>query len=226
MTEIRKAHDKFIRDLMSRKEVVRDFLRNYLDKELVSLLDLSTLEIKKDTFVDQELGEHFSDILYQLKFRNGQDAKVYVLIEHKSYSDYLVAFQLLRYMVRIWELELKQQEIERKKERKEKKQQEKKKKKDKKDKKQKKESVQQEKLTLTPILPIVFYHGTQEWKVPLGFHDIFLDLPSLLAPYVPDFRYFLYDLTTVNDSSPRKRGADSRGCDIADRLIVTQICSQ
>ncbi len=54
MTQIRKVHDKFIRDLMSRKQVVRDFLRNYLDKELVELLDLSTLEIKKDTFVDQE----------------------------------------------------------------------------------------------------------------------------------------------------------------------------
>ena len=49
-------------------------------------------------------------------------------------------------------------------------------------------------------LPILFYHGTQEWKVPLGFHDIFLDLPSLLAPYVPDFCYFLYDLTKVKDS--------------------------
>ncbi len=64
----------------------------------------------------------------------------------------------------------------------------------------KKESQQQEKLTLTPILPILFYHGTQEWKVPLNFHEIFLDLPSLLAPYVPDFRYFLYDLTKVKDS--------------------------
>ena len=112
--EIKKAHDKFIRDLMSRKEVVQDFLRYYLDEKLVKLLDLSTLEIKKDTFVDQELVEHFSDILYQLKFRNGQKTQVYVLIEHKSYSDSLVAFQLLRYMIRIWELELKQQSKSRK----------------------------------------------------------------------------------------------------------------
>ncbi len=53
MTQIRKVHDKFIRDLMSRKQVVRDFLRNYLDKELLELLD-STVGFKKDTFVDQE----------------------------------------------------------------------------------------------------------------------------------------------------------------------------
>lgn len=32
-----------------------------------------------------------------------------MLIEHKSYSDSLVAFQLLRVMIRIWELELNQQ---------------------------------------------------------------------------------------------------------------------
>jgi len=201
MTPLKKTHDKFIRDLMSRQEAVRNFLRNHLDKELVELLDLSTLEIKKDTFVDQELGEHFSDILYQLKLRNGQDAKVYVLIEHKSYIDYLVAFQILRYMVRIWELELKQQEAERKKERKERKEKEKKEKKQQiPASKQKKEGKQQKKLTLTPILPIVFYHGSQEWKVPLDFQSIFLELPSLLAPYVPDFRYFLYDLTKVDDS--------------------------
>lgn len=213
MTQIKKAHDKFIRDLMSRKEVVQDFLRYYLDQELVKLLDLSTLEIKKDTFVDQELAEHFSDILYQLKFRNGQNAQVYVLIEHKSYSDSLVAFQLLRYMIRIWELELKQHSTVRSSMRKHRK----KKKLDPKEdwiqaklelgvseqeqpSSETQESQPQKTLTLTPILPIIFYHGTQQWQVPLGFHDIFLQLPALMAPYVPNFRYFLYDLTTVKDS--------------------------
>jgi hypothetical protein len=123
------------------------------------------------------------------------------LIEHKSYIDYLVAFQILRYMVRIWELELKQQEAERKKERKERKEKEIAEKKQQiPASKQKKEGKQQKKLTLTPILPIVFYHGSQEWKVPLDFQSIFLELPSLLAPYLPDFRYFLYDLTKVDDS--------------------------
>ena len=29
---------------------------------------------------------------------------------------------------------------------------------------------------------------------------IFLDLPALLVPYVPNFQYFLYDLTTVDDT--------------------------
>ena len=209
--QIRKAHDKFIRDLMSRKEAVRDFLHYYLDQELVELLDLSTLEIKKDTFVDQELVEHFSDILYQLEFRNGQNAQVYVLIEHKSYSDSLVAFQLLRYMIRIWELELNQQSKSRKGKRQQKKKEEKKvywiqgelefrTAKQEQPQEETPKSEPQSKLALTPILPIIFYHGTQEWKVPLGFQDIFLDLPSLLTPYVPNFRYFLYDLTTIKDS--------------------------
>lgn len=209
--QIRKAHDKFIRDLMSRKEAVRDFLHYYLDQELVELLDLSTLEIKKDTFVDQELVEHFSDILYQLEFRNGQNAQVYVLIEHKSYSDSLVAFQLLRYMIRIWELELNQQSKSRKGKRQQKKKEEKKgdwiqgelefrTSKQEQPQEETPKSEPQSKLALTPILPIIFYHGTQEWKVPLGFQDIFLDLPSLLTPYVPNFRYFLYDLTTIKDS--------------------------
>ena len=103
-------------------------------------------------------------------------------------------------MIRIWELELKQQEAQRKKERKEKKEHASREK-EKKPTSRKKVSKEkkQEKLILTPILPIVFYHGSQEWKVPLDFHQLFLELPSVLAPYVPSYRYFLYDLTKVND---------------------------
>ena len=35
---------------------------------------------------------------------------VYILFEHKSYADRLTSFQLLRYLVRIWERMLRQGE--------------------------------------------------------------------------------------------------------------------
>jgi predicted transposase/invertase (TIGR01784 family) len=44
-------HDHFFKDLFSRREAARDFLQNYLPVEIVNLLDLSSLEINKDSFI-------------------------------------------------------------------------------------------------------------------------------------------------------------------------------
>jgi hypothetical protein len=62
----------------------------------------------KDSFVDVELQTHYSDLLYKVRLLDGRDAYVYTLFEHKSVPDGLVAFQLLRYMVRVWEYALRQ----------------------------------------------------------------------------------------------------------------------
>jgi predicted transposase/invertase (TIGR01784 family) len=103
MSELQNPHDRFFRETFSRLEVARDFLTEYLPSEVVAVLNLDTLELQKDSFVDQDLREHFSDLLYKVQLRDGDEANVYLLLEHKSSPDFQVAFQLLRYMVRIWE---------------------------------------------------------------------------------------------------------------------------
>ncbi len=109
MSGISTPHDHFFKQLLSHGEAARDFMRYYLPPEVVKLLDLSTLEASKDTFVDTELRTHFSDLLYKVAWKKGGEAYIYVLFEHKSYPDEGVAFQLLRYVVRIWEQDLRQQ---------------------------------------------------------------------------------------------------------------------
>ncbi|MFN5916751.1 MAG: Rpn family recombination-promoting nuclease/putative transposase, partial [Planctomycetota bacterium] len=77
----------------------------------VSALDLDSLELQKDSFVDEELRESYSDLLYsvQLADQDGTrgQGQVYLLLEHKSQSDPMTCFQLLRYIVRIWEQRLR-----------------------------------------------------------------------------------------------------------------------
>ena len=58
--------------------------------------------------LDKELREHFSDIIYQVDLKQGDSAYIYLLFEHKSYSDPLIALHLLRYMIKIWEQGIKQ----------------------------------------------------------------------------------------------------------------------
>jgi len=158
-------HDRFFKQVLSRQEAASDFLRHYLPAEVAELLDFSSLELSKDSFVDQELQAHFSDLLYQVDLRSspegdvpGGKAYVYVLFEHKSYPEPLIALQLLRYMVRIWEQSLKQG------------------------------------MRLAPIVPVVVYHGRAKWKADLAFGSLF-ETPEAMMPFLPNYRYWLCDLS-------------------------------
>jgi len=108
MTEINNPHDKFFKEVFSRREVAVDFLRNYLPEEVFSCLDEESIHLRKDSFVDKELRAYFSDLLYRASLKDGSKSYVYLLFEHKSYPEPLIAFQLLRYMVKIWEQDLRQ----------------------------------------------------------------------------------------------------------------------
>ena len=100
-------HDAFFKCVMSNRNAARDFFLNYLPEDILKFVDLGSLQIKKDSFIEKELKRFYSDILYQAKLKKG-NAYFYILFEHQSSPSRLIGFRLLRYMVKIWELELKQ----------------------------------------------------------------------------------------------------------------------
>ncbi len=105
--KIASPHDKFFKEFLSEKETAESFIREYLPPEITAKMNFETLDISKDSFVDKEFREHFADILYEIGYGEGS-AFLYLLFEHKSDLDWMVAFQLLKYMVKIWETHLKQ----------------------------------------------------------------------------------------------------------------------
>jgi len=107
MKEITNAHDRFFREVFSKKDMARGFFRNFLPHDLLKHLNLDSLSIEKGNFVDKKLKEAFSDLLYSVKTDRGE-AFIYLLVEHKSFQDRMTAFQLLRYIVRILEQYVKQ----------------------------------------------------------------------------------------------------------------------
>ena len=84
-----------------------DFVVHYLPKDIASLLNVDSLKISKDTFIDKELTAHLSDLLYHIDLKGKGSVCVYLLFEHKSFVEPLICLQLLRYMTRIWEQWLK-----------------------------------------------------------------------------------------------------------------------
>ncbi len=101
-------HDHFFRDMWSDRDLALDFLRNYLPTPVLTVADLDTLEIQKDSFVEKRLRDYFSDILYRLTLA-GEPGYVYLLFEHKSHPERWIHLQHLEYMPQIWRLFLKQE---------------------------------------------------------------------------------------------------------------------
>ncbi|MBC2695761.1 MAG: Rpn family recombination-promoting nuclease/putative transposase [Desulfobacteraceae bacterium] len=58
MSDIINPHDRFFKEVLSRKEVARDFILHYLPADIVVLLDVDSLEIRKDSFVYKERGRN------------------------------------------------------------------------------------------------------------------------------------------------------------------------
>ncbi len=100
MTGVINPHDRFFKETFGHPQVAADFLRSYLPQQVTAVLDLDTLELEKETFIDQELRQHSSDLICRAKTVDGMPVYAYLIFEHKSYPDPLALFQLLRYLVR------------------------------------------------------------------------------------------------------------------------------
>jgi len=105
---IEQVHDKLFKETFGSVEIAKDFMNGYLPTSIRDIVDLNTLEPQKDSFINKELQEVFSDLLFKADINN-KEGYIYFLFEHKSYKDKLVIFQLLRYMIEIWESKMKKQ---------------------------------------------------------------------------------------------------------------------
>ncbi len=102
MSEHTQPHDRFFSKVFSRMETVEDILVNNIPL-LSNLLVPGSLEDCREKFVNPELGKYYSDLLLKAKLMDGKEVNIFLLLEHKSHHKRDVAFDLLRYEVRIWE---------------------------------------------------------------------------------------------------------------------------
>ncbi|MEZ2578463.1 Rpn family recombination-promoting nuclease/putative transposase, partial [Buttiauxella ferragutiae] len=92
-------HDATFRQFLTQPEIARDFMELHLPTELRAVCDLSSLKLESGSFVEDDLRQYFSDVLYSLKTTDGGDGYVHVLIEHQSTPDIHMGFRLIRYAV-------------------------------------------------------------------------------------------------------------------------------
>ena len=100
-TQVSNVHDAFFKQVLSDPELAGTFLREHLPPEVASLLGPEAPEPIAGSFVDEELRQHHSDLLFRAHLKTREDAFVYILLEHKSSPDPGARLQLLRYIVRL-----------------------------------------------------------------------------------------------------------------------------
>jgi predicted transposase/invertase (TIGR01784 family) len=101
-TKKQTPHDEYFKKIFGKVKNAKSFIRDYLPLEIVNCLDLETLEVKPETFIDDYLKKYSSDILYEVKNTENRSVFIYTLIEHKSKADRFSSLQLLKYMVEIY----------------------------------------------------------------------------------------------------------------------------
>ncbi|MBF0605233.1 MAG: Rpn family recombination-promoting nuclease/putative transposase [Nitrospirae bacterium] len=96
MTDIAQPHDRLFKALMSHPETAGALLQEYLPPEVARLLAPEPPQLVEGSFVEENLRPYYSDRLFQTKTISGKPACFYVLIEHKSFEDEKVGWQIFR----------------------------------------------------------------------------------------------------------------------------------
>jgi predicted transposase/invertase (TIGR01784 family) len=107
---ISHVHDKFFKENFSQKEVASEFIQTVLSAEICNRLDFTKLEISNASFVDEDLSENFADLVYTIDYQGNNKIQICLLLEHKSYLDEYPHLQLNRYMLNIWQQNIKQKQ--------------------------------------------------------------------------------------------------------------------
>ncbi|MEM6265600.1 MAG: Rpn family recombination-promoting nuclease/putative transposase, partial [Bacteroidota bacterium] len=166
---ISNPHDKYIPEQLSNLELAKTFLRQFLDQQLAAVLDFDKLSLLRDSYVDEELQEFQSDLIYLCETKSGTPVEVCILLEHKSYVPARPRIQLIQYLVNAWKSQIKEKDFD----------------------------TGRDGL-LRPVIPVLLYHGQKRWK-DRSLEDYFHKIDGAeVGKYIPKFSYDLIDLNTYS----------------------------
>jgi len=97
--DLARPHDLLVRNVLADADLVADLLRNYLDPELASTLDLKSLKREAGETVSPNLSEMMGDLRYSGRFKGGgKEVKLFLFFEHQSQADRFMAFRMVGYI--------------------------------------------------------------------------------------------------------------------------------
>jgi len=85
------------------------FIEEFLPSKLVDHLDIPSLKVSQESYLDKEMNEYFSDLILELDVKGGESVKInlVLLFEHKSAPDKNVLIQVGYYLFAHWVKQIK-----------------------------------------------------------------------------------------------------------------------
>ena len=177
-TRVEQFPDRSAKWLLENTENLRGLLE-IIAGDIVECLDFSKVEIKRTTFIPDNLREQESDLVYLLPFRDEDktgttsEVLVYILLEHQSTVDRTMGFRLLFYMCQIWDSQRREFMSK---------------------------NLPKREWRFQPIIPIVFYTGDQKWDTFPSLETL-MDSPEALSRFVPKFDTLMLDVKRAADET-------------------------
>ena len=191
-------HDAAWKRLFSFTDLPRDLLAEFVPREWVEMLDLSTLEPWPGDLVSDGLRERHADRVWRVH-RRDRRGFVLVTVEFQSQVDRTMAVRVLEYSTLLYQELVRNKELLRiaKAARAEAES------KDRKGRKGRRRRIKPE--PLPPVLPIVLYLGRKRWWARQDVAGVCAPSGEALAPYQPAQRYFVLDVGRYTDPLAEER---------------------
>jgi hypothetical protein len=173
--DLKLTHDGYFRETFQTQRIAKAALKKVLPKTTIPHLDLDGLTIVERQRADVAFKELSADVIYKVPVRETKEyVNFFVVMEHKSFQDYLTIIQLWGYVYRICYQEFVAA---------------------------KKRGENMTTYRLPPIVAIIVFHGKSAFKGATELAEMFLPLPGL-EPHLPRLQAVLFDLSTIDDDDP------------------------
>lgn len=94
-------HDRLFKTAMEKQQAAKNFFQENLPEQIKNKVNLDTLQLEKDTFIDVQLRSYLVDVLFSVDLEDKKRGYIYILCEHQSKPDEMLPLRMLEYVVRI-----------------------------------------------------------------------------------------------------------------------------
>ena len=91
-------YDKTFKKIISETTEAIALIKACFPKKIAENLDYETLTLMPDSFIDDQINEHASDVIYACQLKSGKEIWLNFIFEHKSYLPNKPEIQLLKYI--------------------------------------------------------------------------------------------------------------------------------
>jgi hypothetical protein len=168
----RQSEDISWRQVLQHRTALRELVCDHVPElaPAVECLDFARARLVQTSFIDAAMRGLESDIVWRIPMRGRGAYVIYILIEHQSTPDRLMALRMFRYVGGLYGRIVTRASRKRR---------------------------AKEAFALPLVVPIVLYCGARRWNAPLRLEDLLPKAPLLREP-IATLRYILIDVNALS----------------------------